>query len=217
MSIDAQAIMAAVSSLALRGNEEGLIPAFGLYLTRHYADYYNQISYAYLHAAEATHPDKGALARDRLIEAGQICAFHTFGGIMLSQEWDAVVQPMIEQREDWVHGITAVVNCLGWGVWSVAEIEGGERLRVEIADSYESTGYLRDHGARQDGICFLATGGVAGIMNLLYHGDITRRPPLSPAYYQQIFATPGRFVAREHACRATGAPRCEIIAERTVT
>lgn len=212
MTIDAPAIIAAVSSLDLSGNEEGLIPAFGLYLTRHYADYYNRVSYAYLHAAEAEGAEATARARKALVEAGEVCGFNTFGGIMLSQEWDAVVQPMIESREDYARGIAAVINCLGWGIWSITSVDP-RRLHVEVTDSYESVGYMREHPQRSDGICFLATGGVSSIMNLLYNGDITRRPALTPAYFAETFRAPKRFVAREVACRAAGAPRCEFIAE----
>ena len=212
MSVDSQAVISAVSGLDLSGNEEGLIPAFGLYLTRHYANYYNRVSYAYLHAAEAEGAEPTTRARTSLVKAGEVCGFNTFGGIMLSQEWDAVVQPMIECREDWVHGITAVINCLGWGVWSVESIDP-RRLHMKVRDSYESVGYMRDHAKRSDGICFLATGGVSSIMNLLYNGDITRRPALTPAYFETVFGAPHRFAAREVACRAAGAPCCEFIAE----
>ncbi|HBQ13866.1 MAG TPA: hypothetical protein DEF51_22930, partial [Myxococcales bacterium] len=79
MSVDERAIVSAVSGLPLVGNEEGLIPAFGLYLTRHYADYYNRVSYAYLHAAHEQGPEAEKKAREALIEAGHVCAFNTFG------------------------------------------------------------------------------------------------------------------------------------------
>ncbi len=213
MSVDNDAIVRAVSGLTLQGNEDGLIPAFGLYLTRHFAGYYNRVSYAYLDHAERAGAKAAATARAALVEAGHICAFNTFGGIMLSQEWEAVVAPMIKNREDWVRGIVGVVNALGWGVWNVESLEAGKKLEVSIANSYESTGYLRDYGKhREGGVCFLATGGVAGIMNLLYFGDITTRPGLTEEYYAKLFEGPGRFVAEEVECRANGAPRCRFVA-----
>ena len=88
-------------------------------------------------------------------------------------------------------------------------------MKVSIANSYESTGYLADYGPRAGGgVCFLATGGVAGIMNLLYHGDITKKPALDDKYYKHLFSHPGHFSAEETACRAHGAPRCEFVARR---
>lgn len=215
MSVDERAIVEAVGGLPLVGNEEGLIPAFGLYLTRHYADYYNHVSYAYLHAAHQEGPEAVAKARAALIEAGHVCAFNTFGGIMLSQEWEAVVGPMLSGRDDWVPGIVSVINALGWGRWRLEGLTPGEELRVRVDNSYESTGYLETHGTSKVGsVCFLATGGVAGIMNLVYHGDILARPALTPDYYAELFAGTGRFVAEEVACRAAGAERCEVVARR---
>ena len=216
MAIREQEVVAAVAGLQIVGNEEGLIPAFGLYLTRHYADYYNRISFACYHRAEREGPAARDRARAALIRAGEVCAFNTFGGIMLSQEWEAVVAPMIESREDCAHGMVAVVNALGRGKWRVDRLVPGEELAISIANSYESTGYLADHPERSDGgVCFLATGGASGIMNLLYNGDITTRPALTPQYFEQVFSTAGRFVARETACRANGAPRCELITTRS--
>lgn len=214
MSVDREAVVAAVGTLPLVGNEEGLIPAFGLYLTRHYAGYYNRVSYEYLHSARARGEEMEAAARRALIEAGHVCAFNTFGGIMLSQEWEAVLGPMLESREDWVHGIVAVIDALGWGVWDVEALTPGEELRVSIANSYESTGYLAEYGGAEGSCCFLATGGVAGVMNLIYHGDILARPALTPEYYAKLFGAEGHFTAEEVACRAAGAERCEVVARR---
>lgn len=212
--IDERAIVSAVGTLPLVGNEEGLIPAFGLYLTRHYADYYNRTSFQFLHAAEAAGAQEAAKAREALTEAGHVCAFNTFGGIMLSQEWEAVVGPMIESREDWVRGIVGVINALGWGRWSIESLSGDE-LAISIPNTYESEGYLALHEKRaRGGVCFLATGGVAGIMNLVYFGDITKKPALTPAYYREIFEGKSRYVASETACRAHGAARCEFVARR---
>lgn len=215
MAIRESEIIAAVASLQIAGNEEGLIPAFGLYLTRHYAGYYNRISFASYHRAEQRGAAAIARAYQALVRAGEVCAFNTFGGIMVSQEWEAVVAPMIESREDWVHGIVGVVNALGWGRWSVESLSPGRELKLSIASSYESTGYLEEFPRRESGgICFLATGGASGIMNLLYNGDISGRPALTPGYFEKVFSAPERFVAREIACRASGAPRCEIVASR---
>lgn len=215
MAVDNDAIVRAVSGLPLVGNEEGLIPAFGLYLTRHYAPFYNRASFAFLHEAERRSYESAVKARAALVEAGHVCAFNTFGGIMLSQEWEAVVAPMIESKEDWVRGIVGVVNALGWGVWKIEQLEADQRLHISVANTYESEGYVSDYPRRTSGgVCFLASGGVAGIMNLIYHGDIASRPSLDSAYYKSLFQSPNGFRAVETACRATGADRCEFVATR---
>lgn len=212
MAIDENAVVSAVSSLGIAGDEEGLIPAFGLYLTRHMADYYNRVSFAAARrmAGSGLEDDARAL----LVEAGHVCAFNTFGGIMKSAEWDAVVRPMIETREDWIRGMVAVINAFGWGRWSVVELAVDERLHIAIEGSYEATGWIRDYPVSDQPRCYLACGGVAGLMNLLYVGDITGAPTLDDAYYAQLFRGGRVFVAEEIACVAKGDPRCELVATR---
>jgi hypothetical protein len=70
------------------------------------------------------------------------------------------------------------------------------------------------HGIGTEGRCYLAQGGVAALMNLLYVGDITARPELTQERYRELFSRPGTFRATELRCRAKGDPHCQIVAER---
>lgn len=212
MTIDEKTIVEAVSSLGIRGNEEGLIPAFGLHLTQLFADYYNRISFAVARELEGSGLEEDA--RSLLVEAGHVCAFNTFGGIMLSAEWDAVVAPMIETREDWIRGMVAVINAFGWGRWRIEELSPARELRMSIERSYECEGWVRDYPIGSATRCYLATGGVAGLMNLLYVGDITGRPTLDEDYYRKLFRGGDAFTAVETHCLARGDARCEIVARR---
>ncbi|UJR85791.1 hypothetical protein [Sandaracinus amylolyticus] len=212
MAIDEKTIVEAVSGLGIRGNEEGLIPAFGLHLTQHFADYYNRISFAVARDLEGSGLEEDA--RELLVEAGHVCAFNTFGGIMQSAEWEAVVAPMIQTREDWIRGMVAVVNAFGWGVWRIEDLAPGKELRISIDNAYECTGWVRDYPIGKNARCYLATGGVAGLMNLLYVGDITQRPTLDEDYYRRLFRGSDHFVADETKCLARGDARCEIVARR---
>jgi hypothetical protein len=124
---------------------------------------------------------------------------------------------MCASREDWVHGIVAVVNALGWGKWQVVDLVPNERLKVRILNSYESEGYRKHFGKADRSTCYLAVGGVSGIMNLLYQGDITQRPDLTPAYYSEVFQSPHAFGCIEHQCRSQGAPYCEFEARRDLS
>src|SRR5262249_20404513 len=101
-TIDEPAILAALAKLPLRGNEEGVIQAFGLYATWHYANYYNYISYEFERRLTAHLAELQDAAREVLVEAGHVCAFNTFGGIMESPEWAALIEPMCRSRADWV-------------------------------------------------------------------------------------------------------------------
>ena len=202
--VDYDGILAAVGGLPLTGDAQGHINAFGVYLTRHYANYYNRISFELLRRLSADYGDEGRrIAEPLLIEAGHVCAFNTFGGIMISTEWDALIRPTLKTREDWVHGIVAVVNAFGWGRWQITKLSADEAEFV-IHDDYESVGYRAMYGAASHPVSYLAQGGVAGAMNLVYVGDIASRPTLDEAYYQRLFGQDDVFKATPLTSQATG-------------
>lgn len=208
--IDEDLIVSTLAGMPLVGDEEGLIPAFGVYLTRMYADYYNKISYRFekdIEKAMGTYE----IATELLVEAGHVCAFNTFGGIMKSDEWKALILPMIENREDWVHGIIAVVNALGWGIWRVEELIPNEKLVIRAYNDYESVGYLRWFGKADHQISYLMTGGCAGLMNLVYYADITQGLELSKEKYYELFKDKNCFIGKQTKCLAMGDEYSEVV------
>jgi hypothetical protein len=211
--VNREGVARAVAGLPLLGNDEGLIPAFGVYLTRMYADYYNRISFAFERKMEAVAGREGVeLAADLFTEAGHVCAFYTMGNIMTSPEWDAVVLPMLRTREDWLFGIVACINALGWGTWKVLDVTR-DAATFRVYNDYESLGYRRMYGAGDHGISYLASGGAAGIMNLIYLGNIHEKPNLTPEFYDRLFKRGRAFQGRMTACQAMGDPYTEIRAE----
>lgn len=242
LHIDEAAIMAAVGTLPLAGDADGLIPAFGVYLTRHYADYYNLVSFRFeraLQEALNTHRYLGemlwyeypalfyykekfqnlkgqALASTLLIEAGHICGFNTMGGIMRSDPWYQLIVPQLQCREDWLSGIIACINALGWGVWRIQEIIPNERLVLRAWYPYESLGHLRAFGNADHPIDYLMTGIGASLMNLLYTADITEKPDLTLEFYYQVNRSKAGFWARQTRCVAMGNPFSEIVVERNL-
>ncbi len=215
-AIDYEGIRGALTAMPIEGGrQDGLIDAFGVLLTRMYANYYGAISYRFLKKMEAEIGEDGAaIAKELLVEAGHNCAFHTFGGVMESAEWHALIKPMIRNREDWVHGIVACVDAFGWGFWQVTELVPYQKLTIRLESGYEANSFLKTYGTSSYPVSFLATGGTAGIMNLIYNGDITTQPELSPAYYQQTFKSEGRFSAVQTKCRAMGDAYDEFTATR---
>lgn len=214
-SVNEAAIIQACGGLPLSGNAQGRVEAFGVSLTRHFSNYYNLVSFGFDRLmAERGGPAASVAARMQLVEAGRVCAFHTFGGIMESAEWEALIKPQCATREDWIFGMVAVVNALGWGRWSVAALEPGRRMEMVVDGSYESNGHLAMHPTADSGRCWLATGGTAGLMNLVYNADITKRPDLTREFYEKTFQSKEFFVANEVECRAQGAASCRIVAER---
>ena len=210
-SVDEAGILAALATLDFSGNEEGLIPCFGVMLVNHFANLYNRISFEFVHRMKSTGLMEAAEVL--LVEAGLRCAFHTFGGIMTSPEWDAVIEPQCKTREDWVHGMVATVNALGWGTWRVQELTEN-RLVVRAYDDYESSGWLGMYGKSDRPVSYLFTGAVAGVMNLVHVGDIASRPVLDAGFYERVFESEARFLPRQTKSMSMGDEYSEVVAER---
>lgn len=209
-NVDYEGILGALAQMPLVGGEDGIIRAFGAYLTRHYANYYNRISFEFVRAMEAKFPGDGrAAAEPLLIEAGHQCAFYTFGGIMTSTEWDALILPQLKTKADWLHGITACVNALGWGRWQVTDVSE-DGARFVLHDDYESVGYLGAYGEADHDVCYLADGGVSGALDLVYLADIASKPTLDPEFYASLFKNKASYSTRIDSCRARGASVTDI-------
>ena len=219
-TIDESSIIEAVSGLPLVGrygeNETGLIDGFGVSLTQHFADYYNIISYETYHAMLAAGLPREAAA-EVFIQAGHVCAFHTFGGIMESPEWYAVVAPMCKTREDWIHGMVAVINALGWGTWRIESIKPEQQLVLRIYNSYEGVGYQRlYHQTDEREISFLAMGGAQGLAHLLWKIDIRDRPDLTNDYYNNAFnSSENRFGVKQTHAIAAGDEYDRVVVTRS--
>jgi len=212
--VDYLGIREALTQMVLVGNAEtGLIDAFGVLLTRHYANYYCNISFGLMDNLYKEVGEQGIdIAKDLLIEAGHVCGFNTMGGIMTSMEWEALIKPTLKSREDWIHGIIACINALGWGTYIVRELVPYKSITVEIFNDYESNHCLaRQHKFRTP-ISYLATGIIASIMNLLYNADITTKPKLDEAFYNQSFKSGKRFISKQLECRTMGSKSAIITA-----
>lgn len=218
-AVDEDQIIKAVSGLPLYGKtgleDNGLIDAFGVVLTNHFADYYNYISYeSYYGMLKAGMPLEQT--RDVFVQGGHICAFNTFGGIMSSPEWDAVVKPMCNNDEDWIHGMVAIINALGWGTWRVEKILPGRGLVMRVYNSYEGVGYRRMYPrASETELSFLVMGAVQGLAHLFWKIDIKQRPMLSQKFYAEVFNDPeNSFSVKQTHAIAAGHDFDRIIAWR---
>ena len=193
-TVDEQQIIQAVTGLPLHGNlgqhDDGLIHAFGVVLTNHFADYYNRISYeTYFKMIKAGIPDGDT--KEIFIQSGHICAFNTFGGIMSSPEWHAVAEIYCENREDWFHAMVAVINALGWGMFRLEKIDIEKELVMRVYNSYEGVGFRRMYPAQSDkNMSFLVMGAVLGLVHLLWKVDIREKPTLDEDFYVTQFNNP---------------------------
>lgn len=218
--INESTIISAVTSLPLYGRSQaeggdGLIPAFGVVLINHYADYYNIISYETYHRMiHAGLPFD--MAADAFEQCGHVCAFNTLGGIAESPEFFGLVVSKCKTNEDWIHGLVAVINALGWGVWRVERIVPGQELIIRIYNSYEGIGYRRLYPqSNERTLSFLAMGAVRGLAHLFWKINIQDRPKLTNEFYAEVFNKPnGQFHAEQTHAIAAGDEYDRIVAWR---
>ena len=195
MAIDGGKIIHAVMEGSRIRESKGIIPLFGVYLSIFSVQYYNRLSYGFEKKLGA-HRESEAEAL--LVEAAQECGYATFQGIRNSWEWDEIVKPMIERKEDQIEGFTAVAVAFGWGDLTVKELIPEKKLVIQVSDSYEAGGYLDGYGLAKSSKCYMLRGVTGAFMDLLYGED----------YPDGCFT----FLAEEQLCRAKGDAYCEFIA-----
>jgi len=196
LTIDGSKIIHAVMEGSQIRESKGIIPLFGVYLSLFSVQYYNSLSFDF----EQRLGDSRQ-AKTLLLEAAQECGYATFQGIRNSWEWDEIVTPMIDRKEDQISGFAAVAVAFGWGDLEVREILPDRKLRIRVGDSYEATGYLERYGTATTGKCYMLRGVAAAFMDLIYGTD----------YPEGCFA----FTAEEPLCRAKGDPFCEFVARKS--
>jgi len=173
-SVDEGKIIRALVDMPFYGNEDGLMPAFNVYLANMPADFYTLLSLSFLE--EMRKVGMLSSARKLLIYAGEVCALNTLRGIRSSAEWDELIRPMVDQPVDDLHGLIAVTNGLGWGNWHICSHEPGESLQMESINGYEALGHVKYQGFSDEGQCCMLTGVAAGIMAMLYReGTVEER------------------------------------------
>ena len=177
---------------------KGIIPLFGVYLSLFSIHYYNRLSFEFEREMGNA---REAEAQTLLIRAAQECGYATFHGIRNSWEWNEIVTPMIERKEDQIMGFTAVAVAFGWGDLKLVELIPGEKLVIRAGDSYEAGGYLKQYGSAASGKCYMLRGVTGAFMDLIYGDD----------YPDGCFT----FAAEEPFCRAKGDPYCEFVAKQS--
>lgn len=154
------------------GNEEGLIPAFGVYLTRNQSDYINRLQFEFVHKMTEVAGEYGVtLAGELLLEAGHACGFFTYGGIMTSNEWETAVKPYLKTKEDWIKGLAALVNTMGWGYHTAVELSE-DRAVFRNYNDFEDLSYMRMYGKSNYPVHWANSGGFTGLMQLIYNSDL---------------------------------------------
>lgn len=169
------------------GDERGLVQAFGVFVTMHLAGYYNRISYDAARAVEARNPTLVPDVEELLRESGHVCVFNTFGGILLSPEWDAMVGAPGEDPTDVIVGCVAIARALGFGHWYIHEYEPRKRLVIRATSTYESGYFHARHGRSDRPREYFLQGAVLAFMQLAHRVQWTEKPALTQAFYDTLF------------------------------
>jgi hypothetical protein len=164
MAIDRKKIIESLSKIAVEGNEDGLIPGFGVLVNQLPAAMWNNFAELITNTVS---DDLAEAAQFLLMNAGNECGYHTGYGIITSEEWKAVVAPMVEKvPEDVLHGAFAVFTAWGWAKSEVVELVPGERMVVRAYNYYESD--VVEHGVSRMMKAYMIQGVSAAFMDLAY-------------------------------------------------
>ena len=167
MAIDRDKAIADLSQIKVRGNEEGLIPAFGVLIQIMPAHFWNLFSIKILEAAgQDLYDDAAGL----LENAASECGYHTGWGIINSEEFKSIIMPMVEKApEDILHGAYAVFTAWGWAKSEIAELDPGNKMVVRAYDYYEAD--VVKYGQSPKFSAYMIAGVSAAFMDLAYGGQ----------------------------------------------
>ena len=128
-------VVSALAELEVKGNDDGLIPAFGVLVNQLPTAFWNTFSERMIAAADDSRRDKIEAA---LVNCAYECGYHTGHGIINSEEFKSVVMPMVTDAEkDILRGAYAVFTAWGWAKSGIVQIKPGERMVIRAQDYYE--------------------------------------------------------------------------------
>ncbi|MFA6143928.1 MAG: hypothetical protein WCW84_06400 [Sulfurimonas sp.] len=160
------------------GDQDGLIPAFGVYLVRNQSDYVNRLQFEFIKAMSEIAGEYGEkLGSELLLEAGYACGFFTYSGLMTSKEWDGAVRPYLKTKEDWIRGLISVINTMGWGYHTIVELSENRAVFRNYND-FEDLSFVRMYGKSNYPIHWANSGGFTGLMQLIYNTDLVDGHPI---------------------------------------
>lgn len=193
MAIDEKMIIDNVSKMEIFGNENGLIPAFGVYLTNVSTTFYNKLSYEFIRTIGNEYSEE---AKKILINIAWVCGYNTFHGIQTSVQWKNLIEPMVSNPADKLLASIALSNALGWAKLKVIEIVPGKSCKIRAEEGYEAEYYLETYGKSKEPVCFTLSGVFSALMDLSYGSE----------YPTGIYT----FETVETKCRAKGDNFCEF-------
>jgi hypothetical protein len=166
MAIDRKKVIDDMSKIEVLGAANGLIEGFNVFVTQLPTAFWN--SFAERLTARSQ-PDILPEIEYMLTNAAQECGYHTGYGIITSEEWKAIVQPMVTCVEDVLHGAFAVFTAWGWAQTEIVELIPNERMVIRAYNYYEADGARIGKSYKMN--AYMIRGVSAAFMALAYSGD----------------------------------------------
>ena len=166
MAIDRKKIIDQMSQLEIIPDKKGFIEGYNVYVNQLPAKFWNTFAERLTSKASV---DTLEAKEYLLYNAAHECGYHTGFGIITCDEWNAIVQPMVEKiPEDILHGAYAVFTAWGWANSEIVELVPGTKMVVRAYDYYESD--IVKFGSSQKFSAYMISGVSAAFMELAYAG-----------------------------------------------
>ncbi len=138
-----------------------------------------------------------------LIEASQIFGFFTFGEILTSQIWIDEICPLLIIEKDWFKASIYLLNTFGYGIYKIQYYEDyieDFQIVIQLKESLEADLYKRWYGTSELAKCYLSTGLLTSITNLIYKTNIENKPKINIDLYEKIFGDVDYYKCFEKEC-----------------
>jgi hypothetical protein len=166
MAINRQKIIDTLSNMTLIPSNNGLFEKCNVLITRLPSQFWNGFADRLVNKAP---PDLLEATEYLLYNAAHECGYHTGHGIITSQEWLEVVDPMIENTEDKLYGAYAVLAAWGWADAEIIKLIPNQQLIIRAHNYYEAD--IVKYGKNHRFSAYMIAGISAAFMELVYAGD----------------------------------------------
>lgn len=197
-------------------DDRGLVEGFGILVTLTPTAYYNTLCLKVMEYLEAEHPTLLQVSEQMLYEAGRLCGFNTFGGVLKSPEWEAIIgrERTADPEETLLH-TCAIARSFGFGKWSVHEYFDEDLLVLRAPATYEDPFVCELRGESKRPVCYLFTGAGESMARLAEDVDWSNAPMFGLDYYDEtVKRSDTSWRAKQTQCRARGDAFAEVTVER---
>ncbi len=198
----------------VKGDERGLVEAFGVYVTMHLSNYYNGITYETLKYLEENKPFLTKPFANLAKESGHVCVFNTFGGILTSAEWESLYGKPSNDPELLISYLTGIARALGFGKWVIKDFEPNKLLVLRTYINYEAPYYLARFGHCKEPNNFFVRGASQAFMVLIDKLDWESEITLNDELYRKLFKEGIGWKVEETKSICTGSAYTEVVVTR---